>query len=160
MKFVNLSFHSQVIQSPIHSWGLAGISHRSGRGNRYVHHSTGGFGVVVFVLDSGIRITHNDFGGRARWGHNFVHGSSNTDIGGHGTHVAGTIAGRLHGVAKRANVVAVKVLGDQGTGTQSGVLAGVEWAVRNAPRGGRSSIHAPLPPPFCSVSTNWVFFIL
>lgn len=97
----------------------------------------------MFVLDTGIRISHSDFGGRARWGHNFIQGSSNNDIHGHGTHVAGTIAGRLFGVAKLATVVAVKVLGDQNLGPLAGIIAGIQWAVRNAPQGGRSGMSLP-----------------
>lgn len=158
MKCNVLTIHNkQIVQYPIHSWGLAAISHRSGRGNRYVHHTTGGFGVVVFVLDTGIRITHNDFGGRAKWGQNFIRGSRNNDVHGHGTHVAGTIAGRLHGVAKRATVVAVKVLSDQGPGPSAGVIAGLQWAVRNAPPGGRSSMSPSSTTPFCSVLTHFLY---
>lgn len=77
-------------------------------------------------------ITHNDFGGRASWGYNAVSGSSNTDRNGHGTHVSGTIAGTTYGIAKKANLVAVKVLGDDGSGTNAGVIAGINWVTANA----------------------------
>jgi subtilisin family serine protease len=118
-------------------WGLARISHRLG-GNtgsfasNYYYDNSAGVGVRVYVIDTGIRTSHLDFGGRAVWGANFITGSPNTDEYGHGTHVAGTIAGRTYGVAKRATVVAVKVLDKNGAGTMSGAILGLNWAVNNA----------------------------
>ncbi|KAM5350432.1 hypothetical protein ACJ41O_006937 [Fusarium nematophilum] len=116
-------------------WGLARISHNSGTssfGTDYYYDTTAGTGVRVYVVDSGIRTTHTDFGGRAIWGANFISGSPNTDEFGHGTHVAGTIAGKRFGVAKSATVVAVKVLDETGSGATSGIILGLNWAVNNA----------------------------
>ncbi|KAK3376406.1 peptidase S8/S53 domain-containing protein [Lasiosphaeria ovina] len=112
-------------------WGLGRISHR-GRGNSgYTYDTTAGLGVRVYVIDTGVKTTHADFGGRAVWGANFV-GGLNTDEYGHGTHVAATIAGTTYGVAKRATIVAVKVLDKNGVGSISGVIAGINWAVKDA----------------------------
>ncbi|MCW7944262.1 serine protease [Streptomyces hygroscopicus] len=99
----------------------------------YTWPEAGGAGVTAYVIDTGIRISHQDFGGRASYGWDFV-GNDRTasDGNGHGTHVAGTIAGTAYGVAKRANVVAVRVLGDDGSGTTAQVIAGIDWVTRNA----------------------------
>lgn len=115
-------------------WGLARISHNTAaRGaSNYYYDNTAGVGVRVYILDTGIRTTHTDFGGRAIWGKNFITGSPNTDEYGHGTHVAGTVAGTKYGVAKRATVVAVKVLDKNGSGTMAGILQGIQWAVADA----------------------------
>lgn len=86
----------------------------------------------------GILTTHNEFGGRATFGYNAVAGSSNTDGNGHGTHVSGTIGGTTYGVAKKVSLVAVKVLGDDGSGTNSGVIAGIQWAATNS--GGKKAV--------------------
>jgi len=94
-----------------------------------------GAGVTAYVIDTGIRITHQDFGGRASYGYDFVDGDSTAQDGnGHGTHVAGTIVGTADGVAKKASVVAVRVLDDSGTGTASGVIAGIDWVTAHATR--------------------------
>ncbi|WP_033441423.1 S8 family serine peptidase [Saccharothrix sp. NRRL B-16314] len=83
---------------------------------------------VAFVH---IRTTHSDFGGRATWGTNTVD-TNNTDCNGHGTHVAGTVGGTAHGVAKGVQLIAVKVLNCQGSGTTAGVVNGVNWVTQNA----------------------------
>ncbi|MET7380126.1 S8 family peptidase [Streptomyces sp. NPDC005526] len=99
----------------------------------YTAPDAGGRGVTVHVIDAGVRITHRDFGGRAGYGWDFVgHDPAAGDGNGHGTHVAGIVAGTAHGVAKRARVVAVRVLGDDGTGTMSRVIAGIDWVTRHA----------------------------
>lgn len=89
--------------------------------------------MTVYVIDTGIRITHKDFGGRAAYGWDFVgNDKSAGDGNGHGTHVAGTIAGARYGVAKKAKVVAVRVLDNDGAGTTAQVIAGIDWVTRNA----------------------------
>ncbi|KAF8607032.1 serine protease [Ceratobasidium sp. AG-I] len=90
-----------------------------------------GAGVDVYVIDSGVNTAHVDFGGRARWGATFG-GYRDADGHGHGTHVAGTIAGTRFGVAKAASVIAVKVLGDDNRGWNSDEIAGIDWAVKHA----------------------------
>lgn len=92
-------------------------------------YTSDGAGVTAYVLDTGIRITHSQFGNRATWGTNTVD-RNNKDCHGHGTHVAGTIGGKDFGVAKFVRLVAVKVLNCQGSGTWSGVIAGMDWVVR------------------------------
>lgn len=77
-----------------------------------------------------------DFEDRATFGYNSVQGSSNTDKNGHGTHVSGTIGGKTYGVSKKAHLVGVKVLGDDGSGSNSTVMAGIQWAVQDAEKKG------------------------
>lgn len=117
-------------------WGLGRISHRARNSPEYYYSDTAGQGVRVYVLDTGIRTSHADFGGRAVWGTNFVPNTPNWDEDGHGTHVAGTIAGKTYGVAKKATVVAVKVLDNTGSGYMSGLLQGLNWAVADAQKRG------------------------
>ncbi|KAI8868311.1 serine protease 1 [Ramicandelaber brevisporus] len=115
-------------------WGLARISHRPklslGTFNRYEYHPNGGEGVTVFVVDTGINTEHEDFEGRAVWSDVVPDGDpTQIDGNGHGTHVAGTIAGKRFGVAKKANLVAVKVLGSNGSGSLSDVIRGIEYTI-------------------------------
>jgi len=113
-------------------WGLARISHPNKLGfstfNQYVHESKGGDGVDVYVIDTGINYEHKEFEGRAYWGKTIPQNDVDQDGNGHGTHCAGTIASAKYGVAKAAKVHAVKVLGSNGSGSMSDVVAGVAWA--------------------------------
>ncbi|CAG8594361.1 7363_t:CDS:2 [Paraglomus occultum] len=112
-------------------WGLARISHRkrleSGTFTQYTYDDSAGEGVTAYVIDTGVNINHVEFGGRAEWG-TTIPNEPDDDEEGHGTHVAGTIAGSTYGVAKKAKIVAVKVLGPNG-GTTSDVIKGIEWTV-------------------------------
>src|SRR5436190_3749219 len=83
---------------------------------------------VAYVVDTGVNIKHEEFEGRAVWGATIPTGDEDEDGNGHGTHVAGTIGSKTYGVAKKAKIVAVKVLRSNGSGTMSDVLKGVEWA--------------------------------
>ncbi|KAF9243250.1 peptidase S8/S53 domain-containing protein [Melanogaster broomeanus] len=117
-------------------WGLARISHRSrltfSTFSRYVYDPEGGEGVDAYVIDTGINVHHNEFEGRASWGKTIPLNDEDIDGNGHGSHCAGTIASRKYGVAKQANLIAVKVLGTNGSGTMSDVVAGVAWASEQA----------------------------
>nr|WP_232328096.1 S8 family serine peptidase [Kibdelosporangium sp. MJ126-NF4] len=113
------------------SWGIDRVDQRQvARDNRYVF-ETAASNVRAYVIDTGIRISHTTFGGRATWGTNTVD-ANNTDCHGHGTHVAGTVGGTEYGVAKSVNLVAVKVLDCSGNGSWEGVISGVDWVTRNA----------------------------
>ena len=86
-----------------------------------------GSGVTAYIIDTGIRLTHKEFGGRAVSGFDAVNGGSADDCNGHGTHVAGTVGGATYGVAKAVRLVAVRVLDCNGSGSTSGVIAGIDW---------------------------------
>jgi len=117
-------------------WGLARISHRNKLSlstfTKYEYAANAGDGVDVYVIDTGIYVEHKDFEGRAYWGRTVPENDVDEDANGHGTHCAGTIASKTYGVAKKAHVIAVKVLGSNGSGTMSDVVAGVEWAAEQA----------------------------
>jgi len=117
-------------------WGLARISHRPkltfSTFTKYLYDSDGGEGVDVYVIDTGINIHHVEFEGRASWGKTMPQNDVDEDGNGHGSHCAGTIASRKFGVAKKAHVIAVKVLGSNGSGSMSDVVGGVAWAAGQA----------------------------
>jgi len=126
----------ETLQTPVTSWGLARLSHEGdvsrGLSLRYrFSEKHNGRGVEVFVIDTGIMTTHVDFGGRARWGIAYADGGRQDDGNGHGTHCAGTVGGTIHGVAKFATLVAVKVLSAAGSGTWADVIAGVDYVTNN-----------------------------
>lgn len=122
--------HGEV--EPNAPWGLARISHRNsltlGTFSKYLYCAEGGEGVDVYVIDTGTNVDHVDFEGRAFWGKTIPANDEDVDGNGHGTHCSGTIAGKKYGVAKKANIYAVKVLKSNGAGTMSDVVKGVEWA--------------------------------
>ncbi|WP_117213866.1 S8 family serine peptidase [Allorhizocola rhizosphaerae] len=112
------------------SWGLDRIDQRNRPLNANYTYTTTAPNVHAYIIDTGIRVTHVDFGGRATFDFNSA-GGSNTDCNGHGTHVAGTVGGAAYGVAKGVRLHAVKVLDCNGSGTTSGVIAGVNWVTAN-----------------------------
>lgn len=115
------------------TWGLDRIDQRSLPLDRSYTYDLTGYGVKAYIIDTGIRTTHAEFGGRATWGYDFVDGDGVADdCNGHGTHVAGTVGGATYGVAKDVDLVAVRVLGCDGTGATSGVIAGIDWVAANA----------------------------
>ncbi len=122
----------QATQTNPPSWGIDRIDQRNlPLDQRYTYNSTGS-GVNAYIIDTGVRVSHRDFGGRARNGYDFVDNDAVAQDGnGHGTHVAGTVAGTLHGVAKQATIHAVRVLNNSGSGTIAGVVAGVNWVASN-----------------------------
>jgi cerevisin len=116
-------------------WGLARISQRSKLGRapyNYNYDEKAGEGVNIYLLDTGVNMSHKDFEGRITWGTTTTSNSQgNDDYRGHGTHCAGSAAGTTYGVAKKANIVVVKVLGDDGKGLSSDSIAGINWVVKN-----------------------------
>ncbi|PVU87215.1 hypothetical protein BB561_006429 [Smittium simulii] len=116
------------------TWGLARISRRKKIADiinlKFEHESRGGNGITVYVVDTGINTNHIDFEGRASWGTNVIINEGSIDGNGHGTHVAGTIGSKTYGVAKKAKLVAVKVLNTQGQGDVAGVLKGLDYVVK------------------------------
>ncbi|HEX7708238.1 MAG TPA: S8 family serine peptidase [Thermoanaerobaculia bacterium] len=114
------------------TWGLDRIDQRDRPLNgTYVYNYTAS-GVRVYVIDTGVRASHGEFGGRVTSGYTSINdGNGTNDCNGHGTHVAGTVGGAVYGVAKSATIVPVRVLGCNGSGTNAGVIAGVDWVTAN-----------------------------
>ncbi|MEU4558707.1 S8 family peptidase [Actinoplanes sp. NPDC023936] len=114
------------------SWGLDRIDQRNRPVNAAYTYGTTASNVHAYIIDTGIRTTHQDFGGRASSGFDAVDGGTADDCNGHGTHVAGTVGGGSYGVAKGVQLVGVRVLDCQGSGTTAQVVAGIEWVTANA----------------------------
>lgn len=129
----NKKFSINATQENPPSWGIDRIDQADTAGDKkYTYPDSAGEGVTAYVIDTGVRVTHQDFEGRAAHGFDAVDNDESADDGnGHGTHVAGTIAGAAHGVAKKAKIVAVRVLDDNGSGTTEQVVAGIDWVTAN-----------------------------
>jgi subtilisin family serine protease len=112
------------------TWGLDRIDQRAlPLSATYTYNATGA-GVTAYIVDTGILFGHTEFGGRASFGYD-AFGGNGTDCNGHGTHVAGTVGGATYGVAKGVTLKAVRVLDCGGSGTTTGVIAGVDWVASN-----------------------------
>jgi subtilisin family serine protease len=117
------------------SWGLDRVDQRARPLNASYSYATTGSGVNAYVIDTGIRTSHTTFGGRASGAFTAINdGRGSNDCNGHGTHVAGTIGGSQYGIAKSVRLFAVRVLSCSGSGSNSGVIAGVDYVTANAIR--------------------------
>jgi subtilisin family serine protease len=124
-------------------WGLNRIDQRDRPLDSSFRYESTASNVTAYIIDSGIRTTHTDFGGRAVWGINTTGDGKDTDCNGHGTHVAGTVGGARHGVAKGVTLVAVKVLNCAGSGSFAAVAAGIDWVTGQ---------HQPGQPAVANIS--------
>jgi subtilisin family serine protease/subtilisin-like proprotein convertase family protein len=133
------------VQSPTPSWGLDRIDQRALPADNSYTYPDGAPAVTAYIIDGGINLTHTDFAGRIRPGQDFVDGGSPDDCRGHGTHVAGTIGGTTYGVAKNVELVPVRVLDCEGSGTVGAIIAGIDWITAD---------HRPGVPAVANMSIN------
>lgn len=124
-----MSINATTVIAP--SWGIDRLDQVSLPLSNSFSYTSNGTGVDAYIIDTGILISHSDFGGRASGGYSSVGASSSDwiDGNGHGTHVAGTVGGNNYGVAKNVNLIAVRVLDAKGSGLTSGVIDGINWAI-------------------------------
>ncbi len=114
------------------TWGLDRVDQRARPLDGNYNYTPTGAGVRAYIIDTGILTSHTQFGGRASSGYSAINdGRGTSDCNGHGTHVAGTVGGSTYGVAKGVALVAVRVLDCAGSGTNSGVIAGMDWVANN-----------------------------
>lgn len=135
-------FVSPIIFQNDSPWGLARITNSSRYNplDTFKYPASSGRGVDIYILDSGVYIQHEQFGGRARFGVSFVPGEIESDAAGHGTFCAGLAAGITYGVAKNANIISVKVLNGQNVGSGSAIAQGIDWVVERFRETGRPSV--------------------
>jgi len=113
------------------TWGIDRVDQRDLPLNSTYTWNENGTNVRAYIVDTGIRLTHTDFGIRASSGYDAIDGGSADDCNGHGTHVAGTVGGNTWGVAKNVSLIAVRVLNCEGSGTTAQVVDGVDWVTAN-----------------------------
>ncbi len=124
-------FHTLATQTPA-TWGLDRIDQRDLPLNNTYNYNQTGLGVHAYIIDTGVRASHQQFTGRMGNGFTSVNdGNGTNDCNGHGTHVAGTTGGTTYGVAKQVTLHAVRVLSCSGSGSNAGVIAGVDWVTQN-----------------------------
>ncbi|KAK3688973.1 oryzin precursor [Podospora appendiculata] len=120
-------------------WGLGSISHKKPNYTDYLYDAAAGKGTYAYIVDTGLKIEHVEFEGRAKLGYNAYPDSDFVDNYGHGTHTAGTIGSKSYGVAKKATLISVKVF-DTGSSSTSIVLDGYSWAVKNITASNRADV--------------------
>jgi len=125
------------------TWGIDRIDQRALPLSGTFTYTNTGSGVTAYIIDTGIDYGHSEFGGRASFGYDAFAGNGD-DCNGHGTHVAGTVGGSTYGVAKAVTLRAVRVLDCGGSGSWSGVIAGVDWVVANHAAGAPASSNMSL----------------
>ena len=126
------SVMSVVASQPNATWGLDRIDQRNLPLNATYNYDTNAVNADVYIIDTGIRATHVEFGGRVTNGYTAISdGNGTNDCNGHGTHVAATVGGAIYGVAKSVELHPVRVLACNGSGSTSGVIAGVNWVAAN-----------------------------
>ncbi|KAH8700068.1 subtilisin-like protease [Phaeosphaeriaceae sp. PMI808] len=142
----DLDKRASVTQSST-TWGLSRVSHatRQSGSYSYTYDDSAGAGTCVYIIDTGIYTAHPEFEGRATFLSNFAGDGQNSDGHGHGTHCAGTVGSKTYGVAKKTSLYAIKVLNSSGQGSNSGVIAGINFAAndaktRNCPNGAIASL--------------------
>ena len=114
------------------TWGIDRIDQRALPLSGTYTYGADGTGVTVYIIDTGINFTHSEYSGRAFTGIDEVTaGGTAADCNGHGSHVSGTVGGTVYGVAKKVKLVAVRVLDCNGSGSTSGVIAGIDWVTAN-----------------------------
>ena len=114
------------------TWGIDRIDQRALPLSGTYAYTADGTGVTVYIIDTGINFTHSEYAGRASTGVDEITvGGTATDCNGHGSHVSGTVGGTTYGVAKKVKLVAVRVLDCNGSGSNSGVIAGIDWVTGN-----------------------------
>ncbi|RZQ64848.1 S8 family peptidase [Amycolatopsis suaedae] len=114
------------------TWGIDRIDQKNLPLDRKYNYANTAPDVTVYIVDTGIRYSHSEFEGRAETGYDFVDEDPDAnDCNGHGSHVAGTVGGKLYGVAKKVKLVGVKVLGCGGSAPDSDALQGIEWVAKN-----------------------------
>ncbi|MCY1076860.1 S8 family peptidase [Archangium lansingense] len=119
-------------RQPDATWGIDRVDQRELPLDKTYLYSANGKGVNAYIIDTGIRISHAEFGGRAQIAFDtFTDGQKGNDCNGHGTHVAATVGGQVYGVAKNVQLHAVRVLNCSGSGSTAGVIAGVDWVANN-----------------------------
>ena len=128
-------FKSNATTQTTATWGLDRSDQRNLPLNSTYNADGNAQGVPVYVVDTGVLASHQDFTGRVKAGYTAVSdGNGTTDCNGHGTHVAGTIAGTKYGIAKSASIIPVRVLDCNGSGTTSTVIAGLDWVASQNPK--------------------------
>jgi len=144
---VDTPVKATIEQTPVPSWGLDRLDATDATLNDSYKYVSTGNSSYVYVIDTGIYSGHADFAGRVTSGYSAISdGNGSEDCHGHGTHVAGTIAGSTYGVAKSTRLVAVRVLDCTGSGYTSSVVAGINWVIKSHP-GGAGIINMSLGGP-------------